>query len=88
MIACGGKKGPQGDRGPQGPPGPAPTFTGASFSLRGMELQTNVGGVVSLFKTIKVDPRSFTIKFVASDDSSLTIDLSPMFREYDEQKKP
>jgi hypothetical protein len=51
-----------------------------------MELRTNLG-VVSLFKTIKMDPRSFTIRFEASDNTSLTIDLAPMFREYDAQKK-
>jgi hypothetical protein len=90
LIACGGKRGvagEKGERGPKGDKGDAPVLKGASFNLEGMQIQTD-RGPIPLFKTVKVDPRSFTIKIVGSDDSSLTVDLAPMFREYDAQKKP
>lgn len=84
MIACGGKRGPEGQRGPAGPMGPAPRFSGAGFSHRGMEIQTS-DGVISLFRSIKVDPQSFTLKFIANDDSALTISLLPLFQSFHAQ---
>jgi uncharacterized coiled-coil protein SlyX len=85
MIACGGKRGPQGERGPQGPPGPAPTFAGARFSHRGMEIETSAGAI-PLFESIAISPQDFTVKFIAGN-TSLTLNLLPLFQEYDLQKQ-
>jgi hypothetical protein len=86
MIACGGKRGVQGERGPAGPAGIPPTFLGASFGKRGMEIQTSVGAI-SLFKSVNVDDKYFTLKFIASDDSTLTINLLPLFEAYHRQTR-
>jgi hypothetical protein len=85
ILACGGKRGPTGERGPKGDKGDPPTFAGARFSHRGMELETS-SGAIALLQSVSVDPKNFTIKFIAGD-TSLTLDLLPLFREYDAQKK-
>jgi hypothetical protein len=84
LLSAAGKRGAPGERGPQGPAGPAPTWIGGSFSLRGMTIETSTGSI-SLFKSIKVDPENFAIKFTASDDSTLTISLLPLFESYHRQ---
>jgi hypothetical protein len=57
---------------------------GASFSKRGMELETSAGPV-PLVKSVAVDPQNFTIKLIAGDDSALTISLLPLFESYHQQ---
>jgi hypothetical protein len=84
MIACGGRRGPAGERGPAGPAGPVPKWFGAGFSHRGMEIHTS-NGPVPLFKSVNVDPQSFAIKFVGHDNSTLTINLLPLFEAYHRQ---
>jgi hypothetical protein len=84
MIACGGRRGPAGDRGPPGPTGAAPTFAGAKFSHRGMEIETS-SGPIPLFKSVSVDAQNFALKFTASDDSTLTISLLPLFQSFHAQ---
>jgi len=87
LLAAHGSRGVRGERGPAGPAGITPTLSGASFSRRGMELQTSTGGSILLFKSVNVDPQSFTIKFIANDDSTLTISLLPLFESYHSQTK-
>lgn len=86
MIACGGKRGPTGERGPPGPAGAAPRFNGAKFSHRGMEIETSAGPI-SLFKSVSVDTENFALKFIASDDSTLTISLLKLFEAYHSQTR-
>jgi hypothetical protein len=86
MIACGGRRGPAGERGLQGPPGPTPTFAGARFSHRGMEIETS-SGPIPLFKSVSVDAENFALKFIASDDSTLTISLLKLFEAYHSQTR-
>jgi hypothetical protein len=86
LLSAAGKRGVQGERGPAGPAGIPPTFTGACFNNRGMEIQTSTGRI-SLFKSVNVDSQNFTIKFIANDDSALTISLLPLFEAYHRQTK-
>jgi hypothetical protein len=86
LLAAQGSRGVRGEKGERGPAGPSPVFMGASFSMRGMELETSAGAI-SLFKSVAVDPQTFTIRFTGVNDTSLTLNLLPLFREYDAQKK-
>ena len=86
LLAAQGSRGVRGERGPAGPAGIPPTFTGARFSHRGMEIETSIGPI-SLFKSVNVDPQNFTIKFIANDGSALTISLLPLFEAYHRQTK-
>ena len=92
MMACGGKRGPAGERGPPGPAGTSQRLNGAALSFRenGVHLATRMhdaspGPVISIFKTIRVDPEDFTLKFVGCDDSVLRISLLPLFEAYHRQ---
>jgi hypothetical protein len=87
LLASQGSRGVRGERGPAGPAGVPPTFAGARFSHRGMEIETSTGSI-SLFKSVNVDPQNFTIKFIANDDSALTISLLPLFESYHSQTTP
>jgi hypothetical protein len=84
MIACGGKRGPAGERGPAGPAGIPPTFLGTRFGAKGMTLETSAGPI-PVIKSVAVDDKYFTIKIYASDDSTLSISLLPLFEAYHRQ---
>jgi hypothetical protein len=84
MIACGGKRGPAGERGPAGPAGTAPRMIGTRITHRGLEIETNMGPI-PLFKSVAVNAQDFTIKFIANDDSTLSISLLPLFEAYHRQ---
>jgi hypothetical protein len=84
LLSAAGKRGVAGERGPPGPAGPAPRWTGAQFSHRGMEIETSAGPI-PLFKSVNVDRESFAIRFIAADDSTLTISLLPLFEEFQRQ---
>jgi hypothetical protein len=85
MIACGGKRGATGEKGERGPAGPAPVLVGAKFSHRGMEIETGSGDAIPLFKSVAVNPADFSLRFTASDNSTLTISLLPLFQSFHAQ---
>ncbi len=84
LLSSVGKRGVAGERGPAGPVGISPTFVGACFNKQGLEIHTSTGPI-PLFKSVNVDPQNFTIKFIANDDSALTISLRPLFEAYHRQ---
>jgi hypothetical protein len=80
LLSAPGKRGVQGLRGATGPAGTL-TFQGTSFDRQGMQIRTNVGSI-QLIKNVTVDPQDFSLKFTAADDSTLTINLLPLFEAY------
>jgi hypothetical protein len=81
LLARQGQRGATGERGPAGPAG-MPKFGGTGFNKCGMELVTSTGSI-QLIKNVSVDPENFTLRFTASDDSTLSISLMPLFEAYD-----
>jgi len=84
MIACGGKRGVAGERGPPGPAGPTPRFAGARFNRNGMELESSAGPI-PIIRSVSVNTADFSLRFIAADDSTLTISLLPLFEEFRRQ---
>ena len=92
LLAAQGKRGNAGERGLQGPAAPQLADGGSlSFSpSQGVMLQTRMstggpGPRISLFKSIQVDAQSFELRFIGSDDATLSINLRPLFEEYQRQ---
>jgi hypothetical protein len=67
-----------------GPAGTAPTWTGARFSHRGMEIETSTGPI-PIIRSVSVDTTDFSLRLHAADDSTLRISLLPLFEAYHSQ---
>ena len=82
----------RGERGPAGPAAAPLRCTGLTFSPDGVALQTRTDGTLNsatpLFRSIKVDAASYSIKLVGVDNSTLTINLLPLFKKFHEETRP
>jgi hypothetical protein len=94
LLCSVGRRGERGMRGAIGPIGPAaPALKWLSFDSARMALiitmadasQTTVP-LAGLFKSVRVDPADYSIKFSMRDGAELAFSLRDLFQQYDNEK--
>jgi hypothetical protein len=95
LLASAGRRGPRGDRGPVGRGADAPVWSGVSFDSKRLSFTAcmsdgSSGPTVSLdsiFASVAVDPRTYSIKFAMNDGSELKFSLRALFAQFFDEVK-